>query len=210
MFETRFWITVLLTLGILAADVAAQEKNEVAGVIGRTFISDQGVQNVNTFDTNLHFGKGLTVEADYARHLWGQGFVQILGEVPVSFNPDEDIHFSVNLVPKDYMALFVTPSLRANFFASNAVSPWASIGGGFGYFHENSTLEFSDAPNPGKTNTTTGVIQFGAGFDVRVWKRFSVRLQVRDFSSGLPQLNVTTGKSRQNNIFVGGGFVWHF
>jgi len=62
MFETRFWITVLLTLGILAADVAAQEKNEVAGVIGRTFISDQGVQNVNTFDTNLHFGKGLTVE----------------------------------------------------------------------------------------------------------------------------------------------------
>jgi hypothetical protein len=209
MFEKRFWSAVLLTLSILAAGAAAQEKNEVAGVIGRTFISDQGVQGVSTFDTNLHFGKGLTFEGDYARHLWGQGFAQIAFEVPVFFNPDEDVHFSVNLVPKDYRALFVTPALRANFFANNALSPWASVGGGFGYFSENSTLEFG-AANPGKTNTTTGVIQFGGGFDVRLWKRVSIRAQIRDFSSGLPQLNVATGKSRQNNLFLGGGLVWHF
>jgi hypothetical protein len=33
---------------------------------------------------------------------------------------------------------------------------------------------------------------------------------VRDFWSGVPQLNVDTGKSRQHNIFGGGGVVWHF
>jgi hypothetical protein len=26
----------------------------------------------------------------------------------------------------------------------------------------------------------------------------------------VPQLNVDTGKSRQHNLFVGGGVVWHF
>jgi hypothetical protein len=37
-----------------------------------------------------------------------------------------------------------------------------------------------------------------------------LRLAARDFWSGVPQLNVDTGKSRQHNIFVAGGIVWHF
>jgi len=205
-----FWILVLLTL-ILGASAAAQdEKNEVAGVVGRTFIADQGVLGVNTFDTNLHFGKGFTIEGDYGRHLWGKGFLQLTGEVPVSLNIDEDLHFSVNLVPEDYKSLFVTPAIRANLFATNTVSPWLSFGGGFGYFKESSTLEFSGTPNPGSTGTVTSVIQFGGGLDVKPWKRFSIRGEVRDYDSGLPQLNVNTGKSRQHNLYVGGGFVWHF
>lgn len=206
----RFWTVVTVVLIGLASSAGAQEeKNEVAGVIGRTFIADQGVRGVSTFDTNLHFGKGLTLEGDYARHIWGHGFAQLKAEVPVAFNVDEDIHFSVNLVPSDYWSLFVTPSVRANLFATNAVSPWGSFGGGFGHFSENSTLEFG-GPNPGKTGTTTGILQFGAGFDVKPWKRFAVRFQVRDYYSGVPQLNVDTGRSRQHNLYVGGGLVWHF
>ncbi|HUJ96405.1 MAG TPA: hypothetical protein VLW84_14130 [Terriglobales bacterium] len=206
----RFWIPVSLILLILSASAAAQEeKNEVGVVIGRTFIADQGVQGVSTFDTNLHFGKGLTLEGDYARHLWGRGFFQLSGEVPVVINFDEKVHFSVNLVPKDYKSFFVTPSLRANMFATNAVSPWLSFGGGFGHFSENSQLEFF-GPNPGQTGTTTSVIQFGGGLDVRPWKRLGFRGEVRDYDSGLPQLNVNTGKSRQHNLYVGGGIVWRF
>jgi hypothetical protein len=45
---------------------------------------------------------------------------------------------------------------------------------------------------------------------VRLFNRFSLRGEVRDFWSGVPQLNVTTDNSRQHNIFVGGGLVWHF
>jgi hypothetical protein len=55
------------------------------------------------------------------------------------------------------------------------------------------------------------VIQAGLGLDVKVWKRFSIRGQVRDFWSGTPNLPLAdTGKSRQHNYFVGGGVVWHF
>jgi hypothetical protein len=119
------------------------------------------------------------------------------------------VHFDVNLVPKNYQAFFVTPSVRANLFPGNGLSPWVSVGGGIGHFNENSTLEFGGT-NPGKTGTTTAVFQMGLGFDIRVLRSIVVRGEVRDFYSGVPQLNVDTGKSRQHNYFVGAGVVLHF
>jgi hypothetical protein len=83
------------------------------------------------------------------------------------------------------------------------------VGGGFGYFNENAALE-SGAANPGKTGTTTGVFQIGGGLDVKLLSRLSLRGEVRDFFSGVPQLNVDIGKSRQHNFFVGAGVIFHF
>ena len=53
-------------------------------------------------------------------------------------------------------------------------------------------------------------MQAGVGLDVKLSIDFSLRGEARDFWSGVPDLNVNTGKSRQHNIFVGGGVVWHF
>ena len=46
MSGKRFWIAVLCSVVIiLAVSAAAQdEKNEIGGIIGRTFISDQGIK----------------------------------------------------------------------------------------------------------------------------------------------------------------------
>jgi len=209
MARKRFGIAVLAAMIILAASAAAQQKNELSGLIGRTFISDQGVTGISTFDPILHSGNGLTFQVNYGRRLMGGGFAALTFEVPFVVNYDEDIHFSVNVVPEQYRSYFVTPSLRANIFAANAVSPWVSFGGGFGHFSESSTLEFG-GPNTGKTGTTTGIFQMGVGLDVKIWHNFSVRGEARDFFSGIPELNVNTGKSRQHNIFAGGGVVWHF
>ena len=196
---------LVLVMAMLAVNAAAQ-KNELAGLIGRTFVSDQGVAATGT---NVHFGKGLTFEVNYGRHLLGGGFAALTFEVPVVINPDEDLNFIQNSVPRSYSSFFVTPSIRANIFAANAVSPWVSFGGGFGHFAESSDLVFFGT-NTGKRGTTTGVFQIGAGLDVRFWKALSARGEVRDFNSGVPQLNVDTGKSRQHNYFVSGGIVWHF
>jgi hypothetical protein len=90
-----------------------------------------------------------------------------------------------------------------------AVSPWVSFGGGFGHFSENSSL-ISGGTNPGKSKTT-GVLQAGFGLDVRIWRRISIRGEVRDFWSGEPDFPLApTGKTRQHNLFVGGGVIWHF
>jgi len=64
--------------------------------------------------------------------------------------------------------------------------------------------------NPGKTGNTAAVLQAGVGLDVKVIGSFSLRGEARDFWSGVPDLNVNTGKSRQHNIFVAGGVVWRF
>ncbi|MGA8764494.1 MAG: hypothetical protein WB562_16620, partial [Candidatus Sulfotelmatobacter sp.] len=110
----------------------------------------------------------------------------------------------------DYRQIFVTPSVRVNLFPGTGVSPWVSLGGGVGFFSENSQLIYSGGPNPGKS-TTSGVLQAGLGLDVRFWRRFSIRGQVRDFWSGTPDLPLAdTGKTRQHNFFVGGGVIWHF
>jgi hypothetical protein len=103
----------------------------------------------------------------------------------------------------------VTPAARLKLFPEQAVSPWVSFGGGFGHFGESSDLLFG-GKNPSKNGTTTGVLQAGVGLDVKLIGRFSLRGEARDFWAGEPNLNVTTGKSRQHNFYVGGGLVWHF
>ena len=128
---------VLISVAMLASG-AAQQKSELTGIIGRTFIADQRVLGVSASDTILHSGKGTTFELNYARRLKDAGIVALTVEVPLVGNFDEDIHFSANLVPEGYKSYFLTPSVRANLFPDAGLSPWVSVGGGFGHFSESS------------------------------------------------------------------------
>ena len=209
MSMKRLAILAFLAACIIVPEAMAQ-KNELAGMLGRTFISDQTITGSTLTDNKLRFGDGLTLEGNYARHLMGAGLLSLSLEVPFLFNPDEDLHAALpNRIPEDYRSYFVTPAARLNIFSSLGVSPWVSVAGGFGHFTESSNLLFG-GKNPGKTGTTTGVFQVGAGVDVRLIRRFSLRAEVRDFWSGVPQTNVPTGNSRQHNLFAGAGLIWHF
>ena len=200
--------TVFVAVCIFVGRATAQ-KNELSGLVGRTFISDQGIKGALSSDPNLHFGNGLSFEVNYARRIIDASFWSFALEVPFVLNPDEDLSAAQNVVPKQYFSFFVTPAARLNVFPDSGLSPWISFGGGFGHFSESSTLVLGGA-NPGKTGTNTGVLQAGVGLDVKIVRGFSLRGEARDFWSGVPQLNVDSGKSRQHNIFVGGGVVWHF
>jgi hypothetical protein len=201
-----------VTMFILGAYASAQdEKNEVAGMIGRMFISDQGIHGLNapTINPFIRSGNGLTFEANYARRFLTTPIYAISGEVSAAFNLDEKLNSGGPVVPTKYSQIFVTPAVRVTLFPETAVTPWVSLGGGFGHFSENKNLIYYGT-NPG-TNSTTGVLEGGLGLDVRVWRGFSIRGQVRDFWSGEPSFPLAdTGKSRQHNFFVGGGVVWHF
>ena len=211
MSERRWLIAVLAGLTIfLASAVAQDEKNEVSGVVGRTYIAKQGIQGATFFDPFIRFGRGLTFEASYARRLFVHELYSVTFEVPVQFNPDEDLHAGgPGLVPKDYSAIFVAPGARVNIFPMTAISPWASLGGGFGHISQNGALLYGGTNTGG--STSSGILQYGVGLDVRLKPRLFIRGEGRDYWAGAPDFALSpTGKSRQHNYFIGGGVFWRF
>jgi len=211
MPERRLLVAALAVVTILAASASAQdEKNELVGMIGRIFISDQGIQNPPVPDAVIRSGAGLTFEAAYARHLWVTPIWAISGELPAAFNLDEKLNAPQGSVPTSYKQYFITPAARLNLFPTTAFSPWVSFGGGVAYFSQNKNTVYGGGPNPGKSGATSA-IEGGFGLDVKVKGRFSIRGEVRDFWSGEPDFpNAPTGHSRQHNYFVGGGVVYRF
>lgn len=198
-------LAVLFVLVVFAASGWAQV-NEVSVTAGRTFVSTQTVPSTRL---PIHFGNEESFAFNYSRLLKSWGIWGLSGELPVAIYPRMDLNYNLGLVPKDIGAVFVTPSARLNVFSGQSVTPWVSVGGGYGHFRAASTLSFSGT-NPGSTSTNTGVVQFGIGLDVWVWSRWGARVEARDFYSGIPDYNVSTGRSRQHNYYVGVGVAHRF
>jgi len=211
MSARQFWIAVFCLFVFSAASSLAQEKNEIGGVIGRIFISDQGIK-ANITDPTIHSGKGLSFGGEYARRFFVNPVFSLSGEVVGIYNPDEDLNAGNTnspVVPTDYKQFFLTPAARLNLFPATAVSPWVSFGGGFAHFSQGSLLDYGGT-NPGKS-TTSGVLEGGVGLDVKLVGSVYIRGEARDFWSGEPDFPLApTGKTRQHNYFVGGGVFWRF
>jgi hypothetical protein len=204
-------LAALIACVVILIPCAFGQVNEISASLGRTFVSSQTIPGADfpSGNNSIHFGNGLTIGADYSRLLKTHGIFGISGEVPFAYGFDMDLNTGENLIPEGYRSFFVTPSVRVNFFNGEGVSPWVSVGGGYGFFRQSNQLVFG-GPNPGKTSTSTGVFQFGAGLDVWPWEKWGLRLEARDYYSGVPDLNVTTVRTRQHNIYVGGGVIRRF
>jgi hypothetical protein len=200
---------LVVIVGVIISSACAQ-KNEGSVTVGRTFVSTQTILNDSgSINPHIHFGNEESVAFNYGRLLMSRGIFGFFAEVPVAITPRMDLNTGANQIPKDIGALFLTPSLRVNFFSGQGLSPWLSVGGGYARFREASKLNFF-GDNPGPTGTNTGVVQFGVGFDAWPWARWGIRLEARDFYSGVPDLNVNTGRSRQHNYYVGIGVIRRF
>jgi hypothetical protein len=211
MSGKRLCLAVLTVATILSISAVAQdEKNEVGGLLGRTFINDQGIQNATYFDPIIHTGKGLTFEGEYARRFWVTPIYSVSAEGRLVYNWDIDLNagqYGNSVVPSDMKKLFVTPAARVNLFPTTAVSPWIRFGAGFGHISQNNQLIYGGT-NPGNS-TTSAVIEAGFGLDVKVWRKLSIRKDVRDFWAGQPDFPLApTGKTRRHNFFVDGGAFW--
>jgi len=199
---------IIVPVLFLASSALAQV-NELSVTAGRTFVSTQTIQNSDSPNPNIHFGNEETVGFNYARLLKGGKFLGFHAELPAVIYFRMDLNTYQNVIPKDIGALFVTPSLRMNLFSGDSVTPWFSVGGGYGRFRNAPSLNYYGA-NPGPSGSNTGMVQFGAGLDVWVWHHWGARFEFRDFYSGEPDLNVDTGLSRQHNYYVGAGIAHRF
>lgn len=199
-------LAVLVVLVLVLASSAWAQKNELSVTVGRTFVS---TQTVPSSGFPIHFGSPASFAFNYSRLLGTNRIFGIRAELPVAIVPKMDLNYYPGGVPKDIGAVFATPSVRVNIFSGDSVTPWVSAGGGYGRFRESSTLYYA-GNNPGPTGTNTGVVQFGGGLDVWFWHRWGARVEARDFYSGVPDLDVSTGRSRQHNYYVGVGVAHRF
>jgi opacity protein-like surface antigen len=213
MSSRGLWLAVFLCV-IMApfSGLAQDEKNELGGTFGHTFISDQGITGTNFFNNVIHSGKGWSFDVEYARRFFLTPLFGVSGEVIAMYNPDEDLNAGSVMnpvVPSNYKQLFVTPAARLNVFPTTAISPWVSLGVGFGHFSQSNKLAFGNA-NPGKS-TTGATLEAGIGLDVRLTSRVYLRGEARDFWSGHPDFPLaSTASSRQHNYYVAGGAYWRF
>lgn len=200
----------VLLAPILFFAIRAHAQNELSFTGGRTFVSTQTILNAPAGgDPTIHFGNEESVAFDYAHLFRTHRIFGIYGELPAAIYFRMDVHTQDGVTPKDVGALFLTPSVRVNIFAGESVTPWVSAGAGYGRFREAPELGFSQ-PNPGPTGTNTFAAQYGAGLDAWFWSRWGARFEARDFYSGVPSLDVVTGRTRQHNYYVGAGIVHRF
>ncbi|HZQ67449.1 MAG TPA: hypothetical protein VFA68_02925 [Terriglobales bacterium] len=203
-------LPILLLFTLIASLMAsAESKNELGLLIGATVVPDQTINSSTVLNGKLKFSKGVTYQATYARRLLNAGIAGVDFELPFLGTPNADISSNDLNTPTALASLFITPALRVKLFPNAGISPWVSVGGGYGRFDEGSKLQ-SGAANFGPKGTNTGVFEYGGGIDIHVISLLSLRGEVRDFYSGRPQFNVLTQNDRQHNIVVSGGFVVHF
>jgi hypothetical protein len=204
MARKNFGIVLLVAVTILTGTAVAQGSNEVAGIIGRTFISNQSVSGSAA---KIYFGDGLSYEANFSHRFLNFGFVGISVEVPFVFNPSTKLGGAFSSVPKDFRAYFITPAARATLFPTTRFNPWFSIGGGVAHFSSSSTTQFG-APNVAQTNNS-GVFEVGGGLDVGILGPLKLRGEIRDFNTNEPPINFNVN-SRYSHLYAGAGLVFSF
>jgi opacity protein-like surface antigen len=197
----------LLLLPALAATCFAQEdaahKNELGFGLG-------GIPALSRSDTpSLNAGSGVAFQVNYGRRFLGGHKVALYGEFNLLASPLRDVSSSVPTATHDFASLYLTPGIRVKFSPASRISPYAVVGGGYADY-EQSTTRIDGRTNSVSRQLARGILDFGAGVDVRVWRLIALRGEARDFYSGAPAYNVAISGG-QHNIVATGGFVlqWH-
>jgi hypothetical protein len=179
------------------------QKQEVGLTLGGLLPSDH-----TSASTSFTLGSGIALQADYEYRIWSANTFSLYIGAHFLASPQRTIDSRNPGLTHDIASLYVTPGIMVKFFPLRRVIPWASIGGGYGDYEQSRTT-LNGQPNPAPRQLGRGVLQFGGGVDVPVWRFVALRGEVRDFYTGSAAFN-TPYSGGQHNVVVGGGFVLRF
>lgn len=198
MTGSRF---AVLLVFLLVASAAFAQSNDVAVTFGGTFSPGaegpavcEAILTCPTGIVSRSVDPGFSIEGTYAHRLANFRLASLHLELPFMFSPTRKSEF----LGPDFSTFFFTPSLRLKFLPSSGVSPFVSAGGGLGRFKQ------------GSTSDNHGAFQVGGGVDFKTrLPLLGFRIETRDFITGAPSFSTLTN-NHLNNLFVGGGIVFHF
>jgi hypothetical protein len=179
------------------------QKNELAVIAGAKITPKVGsTTNQTTFATNF------AIEGNYATQLAHVPALSLHLEFPFVASPSTDLTTSNLAAVKSYSSIFFTPALRLKILPETPFSPWISAGGGLAHFGPGSTTQAGTTVTT--TSTNKRAVQAGVGADFHPpLLPVAFRFEVRDFYTGIPNLNTVNIKVR-HNLLVGGGLVLRF
>lgn len=196
-------IALLLIFFLGTTLLAAAQGNDLAVVVGAKFTpsasSSLGTTTVNT---------AAAFEGSFAHQIKGFSLVSLQIEVPVMASPNSTVKSSNLFASKSYNSIYFTPGVRLRFASSSSISPWVALGGGVVRFGPSSVSQVGGTSAAASTWKGTG--DAGAGLDFKAPViPFTLRVQVREYFSGAPNLSIPS-LSLHNNIFAGIGLVVRF
>ena len=186
------FVGLFIALVILSTPTSAQEKNEVGLNIGATLTPSESLAPGGSLigpsgnvlpNRSLNFDSSLALGAEYDHRIVPGSRVAFYAGMDFLASPN-DVQLSQRTqnAPKSYAYIFLTPHVRARFNPRGRLSPWLEFGGGV------------------DTHTLFHAFTIPIG----------VRLEVRDFYSGLPNYNVKVTGSLQNNVAFTAGLLIKF
>jgi hypothetical protein len=197
-----------LMLVAMTAFAESDQKNELGLLLGGEFVP----QRTTTVGDKVDFGNSVVFSSDYARRLAG-GNTAVFLELPFAAAPSHNVRTLSPGSITSLATLYVTPSLRVNFFHHARFSAWLS--GGFGYGLYEGSAKLKSGTKNSDRYTNTGTAQFGGGVDFRTGLKvlfpITLRGEVRDYYTVTsPHFGIPVQNSGQHNVVVTGGFVLHF
>ena len=200
----------ILFVILCASTFAMAQKADAAFVVGGSFVSD----TTGTFLVPITGSTSATIKTDHHIFLEGALGVRLLNahlvslhaELPVAGIPSQPLRVAGLPTVLDHLGtLFITPGIRVKVLPGAPISPWASVGGGWGRY------SLDSGPTEDKAT-----LQYGGGLDFKTGlPLLGFRGEVRDFVTADPHFgfpNIFTVKSglHHHNILVGGGIVLRF
>ncbi len=202
--RSLFPLTVLsIAATLLSNNLLLAQKHEVGLTLGGLV---PGSRSSALGALDLSGGPGF--QANYGYRLVDRTKIALLAETHFLANPLRDISSINRSATRDVATLYVTPGVRLKFAPRAKLSPYLVAGGGYALY-EQSFQQINGQPNPASRFAHRCVFDFGGGLDVRVWRFFSVRSEIRDFYSGSPSFNAPAAGG-QHNVVASGGFALRF
>lgn len=150
------------------------------------------------------------IEGNVGFRLASVPFLALYAEVPVAGTLDATVPASALTSVGTYSSIFVAPGVRLKLAPGAPISPYIATGGGLAHFNRSA----SQTPTGASSTVNKGVWDIGGGLDMKVAPILGLRLEVRDFYSGSPELRLSqvtgTFNERQHNIVGTVGVVLRF
>jgi opacity protein-like surface antigen len=185
----KFTLAALLLMSVLFVQTAVAQSNEVVGEASGAFPQ-----------ANYNSNAAAGFQVSFAHSMLKIPLFRLYAEIPFQANYNTTYSTSGGLFREQFNNYYVTPGVRLNFAPGFFISPWVAAGVGWGHFSSNYT---------GATDTKFAA-DWGGGADMKVLPFISLRLEVRDFYSGVPNLDLPSYGAKQNNVVVSGGPVFRF